>query len=188
LKQLHRRFGDRITFVEVLVRQAHPGGSEPAYRTFEQKMADARAYQREEGIPWPVVVDDLEGTVHHTWGLLSDPAFLIDRDGRVSLFCAWTAPKVLGPAMAMLLAQEGRGVVGDGVRRVPEVGFVLADGWRAMERGAPGSVVDLAIAAPPLPPVLWLGSRRPAPLLLGLAGLAAVGVGVGVLALGLRDR
>ena len=30
LKRLHARWGDRVHFVDVLVRQAHPGPSEPA--------------------------------------------------------------------------------------------------------------------------------------------------------------
>lgn len=58
-----------------------------------------------------------------------------------------------------------------GLRRAPELGPMLSDGWRAMQRSAPGSVVDLALAAPPAPLLLWLGSRRRAPLLLVAAGV-----------------
>ena len=162
--------------MDVLVRQAHPGGHEPAYASFEEKLSDGWAYQREEHLPWPVVVDDLQGTVHHAYGGLSDPAYLIDSDGRIALFCAWTAPKVLRRGIEDLLARGGRGIVQGGVRRAPELGPMLTDGWRAMQRGAPGSVVDLALAAPPAPILLWLGSRRPAPLLLAAVGVLGLGL------------
>ena len=63
MKELHRLFGDRVRFIEVLVRQAHPGERHGAYDSYAEKLADARAYAREEDIPWPVLVDDLSGTV-----------------------------------------------------------------------------------------------------------------------------
>ena len=68
----------------MLVRQAHPGPRVPPYRSLEQKLQDAHSYQRDEGIPWPVLVDDLAGTVHQVYGRLADPTYLIDADGRVA--------------------------------------------------------------------------------------------------------
>lgn len=56
--------GGQVRFIDVLIRQAHPGPPVPPYRSPEQKAADADAYRREEAIPWTVVVDDLAGTVH----------------------------------------------------------------------------------------------------------------------------
>ena len=61
-----------------MVRQAHPGPEFPPYERFEQKARDARTYREEDGIPWPVLVDGLEGTVHRAYGGLSDPTYLID--------------------------------------------------------------------------------------------------------------
>jgi hypothetical protein len=182
----------------VLVRQAHPGGREPEYRDLEQKLADARAYQREEGIPWPVLVDDLEGTVHQAWGGQADPAYVLDRDGVVAFHASSTTPKALSGALEDLLAQEGRGVVWGGVRRRPELGPMLTDGWRGLRRGLPRSALDLMVAAPLAPVALFLGHvLRPvlAPITLrdrplvrrrtaARAG-ALLGVAAGLLAVGL---
>lgn len=191
MKALHARFGDQIQFLDVVIRQAHPGGKEPPYRTFAQKMADAQAYQREEDIPWPVLVDDLEGSVHQAWGGLSDPAYLLDREGRVALYCTWTSGSALRRGMEELLAQGGRGIVAGGLHRPPEVGPMLTDGWRALQRGLPGSAVDMMIAIPFSPAVLWLGyqlkpvlggrarlaqRRRPRRLALLAAGAVALGL------------
>ena len=90
MKQLYARWSDQVYFIDVLIRQAHPGPGAGPYRSFEEKLQDAERYQREEGIPWVILVDDLEGTVHRTYGGLADPTYLIDRDGRVAYYNLWT--------------------------------------------------------------------------------------------------
>jgi hypothetical protein len=183
--------------VEVFIRQAHPGPGAPAYRSFDQKLEDARRYVREEGIPWTVAVDDLDGTVHQTYGGLADPSYLIGVDGRVAYYELWTHAPTLHRKMAALVAQGGRGVVGDGVDHVPHLLAALTDGWNALRKGLPQSVIDLELAAPGSAALTWLGHQlRPilAPLTLraeplpraarialaGLAGVAGVAVLTGL--------
>lgn len=180
--------------MEVVIRQAHPGPAEPPYRTFNQKFRDAERYVHEEQLPWTVVVDDLPGTVHHTYGPMSDPSFLIDIDGRVSFYEKWTSSVGLRVAIEQLLAQGGRGVVHPGIRRRMQLGPSMTDGWRAIKRGLPQSAKDLERAAPLSTVALRLGDLlRPviAPVtlraqpfstrtraLLGLGGLATAVVGL----------
>src|SRR3954453_9174599 len=95
MKKLYARWGDQVHFVDVMVRQAHPGPRVPAYHTFEEKLRDARRYVEEEQIPWGVLVEDLEGTVHQTYGELADPTYLIDSDGRAAFYNMWPDAPVL---------------------------------------------------------------------------------------------
>ncbi len=134
--------------MDVLVRQAHPGPSEPAYASEGQKMADAERYQRTEHIPWPVVVDDVEGTVHRTYGGLSNPSYLIGTDGRVSFYAPVTGAPRLHRALEELVAGGGRGVVSGGIDLVPHLLTTFIEGWRAVERGRPQSTDDLSRALP----------------------------------------
>ncbi|MBX6342910.1 MAG: hypothetical protein IRY97_10665 [Thermomicrobiaceae bacterium] len=169
LKRLHARYGERVQFVDVLVRQAHPGPAEPPYQTMEQKLEDARRYRREEGIPWPVVADDVEGTVHQGYGGLADPSYLIGADGRVAFYDVVTYAPTLDRAIRDLLGRGGSGVVAGGVDRVPHLLPALTGGWPGLARGLPQSVTDLMLAAPGAPLALWLGYQlRPllAPLTL----------------------
>jgi hypothetical protein len=168
LQKLHDRWGERVQFVDVFVRQAHPGPAVPAYHSFEQKLRDAEAYQRDEGIPWTVVVDDLQGTVHHEYGTLADPTYLIDRDGRVAFVNVVTSAPVLQEAIASLLEQGGQGVVRGGSDRLPHLWPTLAAGWPALRRGLPQSFADLMFAAPGSPALIWLGYQL-RPLLAPLA-------------------
>jgi hypothetical protein len=176
LKQLYARWGDALHFLDVVIRQAHPGPGVREYRTLDEKIRDAVRYQEEERIPWIILVDDLEGTVHRTYGELADPTYLIDRDGRVSFYNLWTSAPALHEAIEALLAQEGRGVVAGGIERRPHLLPALTDGWRGLRRGLPQSAIDLETASPGAAGLTWLGHQfRPllAPLALRAQPLPA---------------
>jgi hypothetical protein len=183
-----------VHFVDIVIRQAHPGPEVPAYWSFEQKWHDAMRYQQEEGIPWVVLVDDLEGTAHQLYGGLADPSYLLDNEGYVAFYNMWTHVPTLHQAITALLAQGGRGVVMGGVDNRPHFLPSIADGWRGLARGLPQSFIDLETSAPTLASGTWLGHRlRPllAPLALRtepLPRILRVGLtaGLGVLLTGAR--
>lgn len=132
-------------------------------------MMDAERYDREEALPWPLLVDDLQGTVHQVYGGMADPSYLIDADGRVAYYNMWTHVPTLYEAIQALLAQGGRGVVRGGIDHIPHLLASMTDGWRGIRRGLPQSYIDLATAAPGMPTGIWLGYKiRPvlAPLTL----------------------
>lgn len=114
LKGLHHRGGEAVHFVDVIVRQVHPGPAVPPYRSEAQKVADAEAHRRDEGIPWTVLVDDLEGSVHQAYGGLANPAYLIGKDGRVCFYGPATGAPSLHRALNELLSANGRGTVAGG--------------------------------------------------------------------------
>jgi hypothetical protein len=146
-----------VSFVEVFIRQAHPGPGAPTYQRFEQKLEDARRYAREEHIPWDVVVDDLEGTVHQTYGGLADPTYLIGADGRVSFYNTWTHAPTLHRAIDALLQQGGRGIVEGGIDHRMHMLPAMTRGWAGLRRGLPQSFVDLETAAPGMASGIWMG-------------------------------
>jgi hypothetical protein len=189
LKQLHAEFGGSVQFLDVLIRQAHPGpGAEP-YTSDAQKMRDGERFKRDDAIPYPMLVDDLAGTVHQVYGGLADPTYLIDADGRVAFYNMWTHGPTLHEAITALLAQGRRGVVRGGIDHVPHLLASIADGWHGLRRGAPQSVIDLELAAPGMASGIWLGYQvRPllAPVALRAKPLptaAKVGLALGALAL-----
>jgi hypothetical protein len=193
MKKLHAEFGGSVQFLDVMIRQAHPGpGAEP-YTSDAQKMRDGERFKRGDAIPYPVLVDDLPGTVHQVYGGLADPTYLIDSDGRVAFYNMWSHGPTLHRAIEALLAQGGRGVVrsvrDDGIDHVPHLLASFADGWHGLRRGAPQSVIDLELASPGVASGIWLGYQvRPllAPLALRakpLPAAAKVGLALGALAL-----
>lgn len=156
-------WGDAVHFVSVLIRQGHPGPRVPPYRSFEQKMADARAHVIDDGIPWRVLVDDLEGTVHRDYGMLADPTFLIDRDGRVAFYNAITHAPTLHRAICDLMEWGGLGVAGRGFDRRVHAMPIVAAGWPAIRRGLPQSAIELELALPGGAALPFIGAAlRPA--------------------------
>jgi hypothetical protein len=157
MKQLYARWSDQIHFLDVIVRQAHPGPNAPVYHTFEQKLADARQYVEEERIPWVLLVDDLEGTAHRQYGGLADPTYLIDADGRVSYYNMWTYAPALHQAIEALLDQGGRGEVLGGINRGLHMHPALTDGWRGLRKGLPQSYLEMELATPGSASMVGLG-------------------------------
>ena len=175
-----------------MVRQAHPGERRGAYRSYEQKLADAREFREKEGIAWPVLADDLSGSVHRAYGSMSDPAYLLDAEGRVAFYGMWIDGPTLKRALDELLAQGGTGApVAGGIDRRPHMAPALVEGWRTMRRGGVRAVLDFVLAFPPVAALVLLGYLarsvlrplvvRSTPLPLGArlavwGGVAAAGV------------
>jgi hypothetical protein len=198
LRRLYAQWGRQVHFVDVFIRQAHPGPAVPPYRAFEQKWTDAQRYQREEGVPWTILIDDIEGTTHRLYGGLADPTYLIDADGRVAFYNMWTHVPTLHRAIAALLGQGGRGIVLGGIDNWPHLLPSMTEGWRGLRRGLPQSFIDLETAAPMMASSTWLGYRLrrvlapltlrakplPAPLRFGLT----LGAALMILAFRRRNR
>lgn len=84
LKKLYSEFGDRIDFLTVYVREAHPGDRYPQPHNLERKLQHAREYRDRDGIPWPVAVDDVEGTLHRALDAKPTAAYVMTADGRIA--------------------------------------------------------------------------------------------------------
>ena len=89
LKRLHRKLGDRVAFVTVYVREAHPGDRYRQPTSFDEKLEYARDLVARDRLPWPVAVDDLEGSFHRSLDPKPNSAYLVDADGRVVFRALW---------------------------------------------------------------------------------------------------
>lgn len=191
LKKLQRCWGHQVQFIDVIVRQAHPGPTVPTYHTYAEKMRHAQQYQQDEDLRWPVMVDNLAGTTHQVYGGLADPIYLIDQDGRVAFYNMWAHAPSLHEAIVALKNQGWRGVVNGGVDRNPHMPPILTDGWKGLRKGLPQSLIDIELAAPTMGLLTWLGYQlRPvlAPITLRAEPLPApakVGLAVGATAVAL---
>jgi hypothetical protein len=93
---LHRRYGDRVQFLAIYVREAHPTDGwrmtsndrvgisiaqpqDPSARTAVAQRCGA-ALQ----ISMPLLVDEIDDRVGHAYSGMPDRLYVIDRDGRVA--------------------------------------------------------------------------------------------------------
>lgn len=171
LKRLHREFRHETQWLMVYVREAHPGEDMPAHETHEQKRQQAARMKREEGVDWPVLIGELDGTTHKAYSELPNHLFLIDRDGRVTFRGEFAHAPSLYEAMKAAEAQAWRGKVPHSLDRMVHMLGASTYGWRGPARGGNVAVHDLIQGAPPLAANLWLGKMM-RPVLAPIAGRA----------------
>ena len=89
LRDLHARFGDRVRFVMVDIREAHPGKAVPQPKTLDEKTAHAKQLRDHHGFEFEVAVDDIDGIFHRAMSPKPNSAYLLDKDGRILFRAHW---------------------------------------------------------------------------------------------------
>lgn len=92
LQEWSSRYGDRVAFALVYTREAHPGEHIGQPETLDEKTAHACLLTEVHDVDWPVLVDDLEGSVHRALDTKQNSVHIVDADGRL-LFRALFAGK-----------------------------------------------------------------------------------------------
>jgi alkyl hydroperoxide reductase subunit AhpC len=151
INALYREFRDEVEFLFVYAREAHPGEHLPAHGSMDEKIAAARLLRDAEDLEMPVVVDDLRGSIHRQYSGLPNPAFLIDKSGRVAFRSMWANPEALAEAIDELLeVQEERdtdqAVVRGGEDLSMPLTYAMLRSHRALHRGGRQSVLDFHVA------------------------------------------
>ncbi len=150
IQELHDEFGDRVEFVMLYVREAHPGENFSQAETMEDKLESARALEEFYGIDWTVAVDNVAGDLHRSLDPKPNAAYLADGSGNILFRSLWAADydalhqalddAASGRAMISTQSTKLLGPVVRAMGRVQEV----------MERGGPQAVSDLWRAGFPM--------------------------------------
>ncbi len=143
----------------MFIHQAHPGEARHHYSTFDEKLAEAQEYKELEQLPWPVLVDDLAGTMHLAYSRgMADPTFLIDAEGQVAFYGMWTHGPTLQRAIAELVDNGGRGRA-RGLDRTPHLLASFVDGYRGPRRGGRRAVLEYDLGAGGAGTLSFLGNK-----------------------------
>ena len=182
LEALHEEYGTLVDFLTLYVRETHPGDRCPQPQSYEEKVQHAREFRERDGITWPVLVDDLEGSYHRLLDAKPNSVFLVDRDGRVAYRQLWAGDR--GPlrrALEKVLAGATEPLGQNESRLIPLMrGVGMMD--QTLRSAGPAARDNMRRAAPPLfGMALLAGLFRPLPPL-GRA-LAASGLALGALTL-----
>ena len=148
LNELYARFGDRVRFVMVDVREAHPGKAAPQPEILDEKMAHAGQLRDLHGFEFEVAVDDIDGTLHRALSPKPNSAYVLGKDGTILFRAQWANDtKALAAALVAVAAGESPsrsqsgGVVRPILRQFRYMAPVLdragGGAWRDMWRVAP---------------------------------------------------
>lgn len=168
LSKLYAERGETEQWLMVYVREAHPGEDMPAHKTMEQKRDQAERLKREGAVPWPIILDELDGSTHQRYSTLPNHVFLIDEDGVVAFRGEFVHAPTLFRALEQLSLQGNRGVIPLGLDKKAHMLGPTAYGWRGPDRGGKVSKQDLIKKMPPLAANLLMGKAMQ-PLLAPLA-------------------
>lgn len=150
LKQLQIEFGERVRFIIVNVREAHPGEYYQQPTTMSEKVDHARALKQHYGITWTVAADNVDGSLHRLLDPKPNSAYLVNNDGTIAFRSLWASDR-----KAMRQALES--VVAGRVPRRQQSQALLRPVTRAMgqvqdvmDRAGPQAVKDLWRAGLPM--------------------------------------
>jgi hypothetical protein len=150
LKQLHTEFGDRIGFIMINVREAHPGEHFRQPATMVEKLDHARALKQLYGILWTVATDNIEGSLHRALDPKPNSAFLTNKDGIIVFRSLWASDRnAMRQALESAVAgrrpdkPQSQALFGPVARAMGQVQEV-------MDRAGPQAVKDLWRAGLPM--------------------------------------
>jgi hypothetical protein len=107
LNELYQRYRDQgFEFLTIYVREPHPGEHYGPHRTWEQKLKFARDCREQDRIHNPMLVDDLEGTVHRLYGLMPNMIYIIDKNGKIAYKAMWTDDEEIASVLANLMLAD----------------------------------------------------------------------------------
>ena len=143
VQKLFDRFGDRVNFVMLYVREAHPGENISQSESINDKLQQARALKEFYGIDWTVAADNIDGDLHRALDPKPNSAYLVSSNGTIVFRSLWAADyAALSQALDAVVA--GRTPEKDqSTTMIVPVARAMGHVQAVMERGGPQAVRDL---------------------------------------------
>jgi thiol-disulfide isomerase/thioredoxin len=150
VQDLYNEFGDRVNFIMLYVREAHPGENIDQAESMEEKLAYTQMLKDFYGIDWTVAADNIHGDLHRALDPKPNSAFLVGSDGTIMFRSLWAADYgALREALAA--TADGRELqTRQSTRMIVPVARAMGHVQAVMERGGPRAVRDLWIGGLPM--------------------------------------
>ncbi|MCZ6641173.1 MAG: redoxin family protein [Gammaproteobacteria bacterium] len=150
LTQLHSEYGDRVDFIMLNVREAHPGEHFRPPVTVAEKLDHARALKQLYGISWTVATDNIEGSLHRALDPKPNSAFLVDTAGVIVFRSLWASDqKAVREALESVAAGRTPDKTQSQALFLP-VARAMGQVQEVMDRAGPQAVRDLWRAGLPM--------------------------------------
>jgi len=150
IKRLHGKFGDKVAFVLLNVREAHPGEHVPQPENMETKLENARKLKDLYGIDWTVATDNIDGTLHRALDPKPNAAFLMNTRGTIIFRSLWASD---GAALTQALDDLVSGKLprnAQSQKMLLPVARAMGHVQEVMQRGGLRAVRDLWLAGFPM--------------------------------------
>ncbi len=150
VQALYDEFGDRVDFILLYVREAHPGEHFTQAETMEEKLEHARALKKFYDIQWTVAADNIDGDLNRALDPKPNSAFLMNNEGIILFRSLWAADR---DALRQALDAAAAGRVPERKQSEALIGPVtraMGQVHEVMERSGPQAIRDLWRAGFPM--------------------------------------
>ena len=106
LNRLQKRYGSDVLFALLQVREAHPGQAIGQPQTTQEKIEHAQMLRQAHGVSWPVLIDDIEGSLHQMLDSMPNSLHIIGANGEVLYRTLFAADDGVEKAIASVAAGE----------------------------------------------------------------------------------
>lgn len=89
LNDLQANMNDKINIALVYVREAHPGEHYPQPCKIDEKRRHAQDFKKNYAINFPVIIDELDGSLHKILDVKPNSAHIIDATGNILFQSLW---------------------------------------------------------------------------------------------------
>ena len=180
VSELYAEYGDEVAFVLLYAREAHPGASYPQPDSLGDKIRHARDAGPALDVSFPVLVDDIDGTLHQALDAVANSAHLIAPDGTLLFRSLWAgdrgsvedALRDLRAGRAIAKASSGK-MLGPVSRAIGYISDTIATAGK-------GATRDLVVGATPM--AVLAGISRFIPVARSKRGAVAMAVMVAAMA------
>ena len=150
VQELYDEFSDRVEFIMLYVREAHPGEYFAQSETIEEKLDYARTLKDFYDMRWTVAADNIDGDLHCAFDPKPNSAFLADKEGTILFRSLW-ASDYCALRRALDAAANGRiPEMQQSARMIGPVSRAMGHVQEVMVRGGPQAVRDLWLAGFPM--------------------------------------
>ena len=158
--EMNRLYGDRVAFAFIYTREAHPGENIRQPATLTEKVEHARLLKELHGVDWPVLVDDLDGTLHRTLDTKQNSVHIVGSDGRIVFRALFAGDDEVNNAIAALAAgRQPRKSQSLGRLAGPMKSIGYID--ETLRRAGPQAYRDVVKAVPPMAVMAALAGAFP---------------------------
>ncbi len=150
VQKLYDEFGERVTFIMMYVREAHPGEHFSQVAAIEEKLGHARALKEFYDIDWTVAADGVDGNLHRALDPKPNSAFLMDRDGTILFRSLWASDYGALHQALDAVASGQAPPAEQSTKMIGPVARAMGHVQEVMKRGGPQAVRDLWVAGFPM--------------------------------------
>ncbi len=134
-----------ISFSVLYIREAHPGNKIPAHRSIKDKVAYAKSLHN-DGETRNILIDDLAGTAHSSYGGYPNAVFIINKNGCIVFRSDWNSVPATKKALNKLLGGKAAQTKSYFLPVKPTVAF------RTLRNSGDGALTDFLSG---LPKLIW---------------------------------